>query len=87
MAATPEPRPTVSSRHETRCVAPGCRAPVARNRQGRPASYCSPGCRSAAYRARRRDPISVEATPGSTSARGRSDGRVGWFGCDAVRAG
>lgn len=83
------PTAPVSSRHETRdvahhdpstcCDADGCTTPLTRTGRGRPARYCSPACRSAAHRARHRDhdePIRVEIDHGSTSAKGRTAGRV-----------
>jgi hypothetical protein len=79
----------VSSRHETRdaadhnpathCAAPSCTTTLTRTGRGRPARYCSPACRSTAHRALRRhrdQPIRVEIDHGSTSAKGRTHGRV-----------
>jgi hypothetical protein len=69
----------VSSRHETRCAAPGCTEPVTQTGRGRPALYHSPACRAAAYRATRHDrgaPLTVEVDHGSTSAKNRPTGRV-----------
>lgn len=63
----------------TCCAADGCTTPLTRTGQGRPARYCSPACRSAAHRARLRhrdQPIRVEIDHGSTSAKGRTGGRV-----------
>lgn len=83
------PTAPVSSRHETHddarhdpvtcCAADGCTTPLTRTGHGRPARYCSPACRSAAHRALRRhrdQPIRVEIDHGSTSAKGRTGGRV-----------
>lgn len=61
------------------CAAPGCATTWTRPGPGRPARYCSPACRSAAHRAHRRhrdQPIRVEIDHGSTSAKGRTGGRV-----------
>lgn len=69
----------VSSRHETRCAAPGCSEPVTQTGRGRPKLYHSPACRAAAYRHTRHDrgaPLTVEIDHGSTSARNRPSGRV-----------
>jgi len=70
---------TVSSRHETRCAAPGCSEPVTQTGRGRPALYHSPACRAAAYRQtqpNRGAPLTVEVDHGSTSAKHRPAGRV-----------
>ncbi len=68
----------LSSRHETRCAAPGCTNIVVRGARGRPPVYCSPGCRAAAHRKRggSAEPLTVEVDHGSTSAKQRPAGRV-----------
>jgi hypothetical protein len=70
----------VSSRDETLCAAPGCAQPVHRNRRGRPALYCSTACRAATHRKHHQrqaeQPVTVEVDHGSTSAKGRTTGRV-----------
>lgn len=71
--------PTITSRDETRCAAPGCAATLTRRPRGRPAIYCSPACRTAAHRkhqTRDDQPLIVEVDHGSTSSKDRPSGRV-----------
>ena len=78
---TPRSATGVSSRDETPaspgCAAPGCANPLAHG-PGRPASFCSEACRARAYRQRRRQrgTIVAEVDLGSTSSKGRTEGRV-----------
>ena len=79
---TPQRPEAVSSRHETpselMCAAGGCANPLPVRGPGRPARFCSQACRARAYRQRRRQrgPIVVEVDLGSTSSKGRTQGRV-----------
>jgi hypothetical protein len=72
----------VSSRNETlgarRCAEPGCPNPVPQQLTGRPAEFCGSTCRSRAHRRRHRHPEPAYALVqlGSTSAKGRTQGRV-----------
>jgi len=79
---TPRSAISVSSRHETpaelTCAAENCDNPLPGPGAGRPARFCSEACRARAYRQRRRQrgPIVVEVDLGSTSSKGRTQGRV-----------
>jgi hypothetical protein len=72
----------VSSRHETPatpiCAADGCANPLPAPGPGRPARFCSEACRARVYRLRqrRRGTIVAEVDMGSTSSKGRTQGRV-----------
>jgi hypothetical protein len=72
----------VSSRHESpaglMCAADGCANPLPAQRPGRPACFCSQACRARAYRHRKRQrgTIVAEVDLGSTSSKGRTQGRV-----------
>lgn len=79
---TPQRPEAVSSRHETPselvCAAGGCDKPLPVRGPGRPARFCSEACRARAYRQRRRQrgTIVAEVDLGSTSSKGRTQGRV-----------
>ena len=79
---TPRSVTGVSSRDEIPaspgCAAPGCANPLPAHGPGRPASFCSQACRARAYRQRRRQrgTIVAEVDLGSTSSKGRTEGRV-----------
>ena len=79
---TPQRPEAVSSRHETpselMCAAGGCANPLPVRGPGRPARFCSQACRARAYRQRRRQPrdLVVDVALGSTSSKGRTQGRV-----------
>jgi len=77
---TPRSATGVSSRDEIPaspgCAAPGCANPLPAHGPGRPASFCSQACRARAYRQRQRETIVAEVDLGSTSSKGRTEGRV-----------
>jgi hypothetical protein len=79
---TPRSATGVSSRDETPaspgCAAPGCANPLPAHGPGRPAFFCSQACRARAYRQRQRQrgTIVAEVDLGSTSSKGRTQGRV-----------
>lgn len=79
---TPRSVTSVSSRHETpaglTCAAEGCANPLPGPGPGRPARFCSEACRARAYRQRRRQrgTVVAEVDLGSTSSKGRTQGRV-----------
>ena len=73
---------SVSSPHETpaglTCAAESCANPLPGPGPGRPARFCSEACRARAYRQRRRQrgTVVAEVDLGSTSSKGRTQGRV-----------
>ena len=75
---TPRSATGVSSRDEIPaspgCAAPGCANPLPAHGPGRPAPFCSQACRARAYR--QRGTIVAEVDLGSTSSKGRTEGRV-----------
>ena len=79
---TPRSVTGVSSRDETpaglTCAAESCANPLPVRGPGRPARFCSQACRARAYRQRRRQPrdLVVDVALGSTSSKGRTQGRV-----------
>jgi hypothetical protein len=79
---TPRSATGVSSRDETTaapgCAAPGCTNPLPGPGLGRPARFCSQACRARAYRVRHRQggTLVAEVDLGSTSSKGRTQGRV-----------
>ncbi len=79
---TPRSVTSVSPRHETPaaliCAAESCANPLPGPGPGRPARFCSEACRARAYRLRQRQrgTIVAEVGLGSTSSKGRTQGRV-----------
>ena len=79
---TPRSVTSVSSRHETpaglTCAAEGCANPLPGPGPGRPARFCSDACKARAYRVRHRQrgTLVAEVDLGSTSSKGRTQGRV-----------
>lgn len=79
---TPRSVTSVSSRHETpagpTCAAPGCANLLPEPGPGRPAHFCSEACRQRAWRTRQRQrgTLVAEVDMGSTSSKGRTQGRI-----------
>jgi hypothetical protein len=74
--------PRISSRHENTagptCAAPGCTNLLPEPGLGRPAQFCSQACRQRAWRThqRQRGTLVAEVDMGSTSSKGRTQGRI-----------